>query len=96
MDNGDGTFTVSSALDGTDTLTGIETIRDGDGVFIDLTSDGLFESVDDPFSSSEVDFDFDFVPDDSTILSEAEYDFGSLEEIGVGSGLDLGDLFEVA
>ena len=96
VDNGDGTFTVSSALDGTDTLTGIETIRDGDGVFIDLTSDGALETGDDPFSSAEV--DFDFAPDASTILSEAEYDFGPIEDIEFGSVFDRdpGDGFDIA
>ena len=68
--------------------------RDGDGVFIDLTSDGALETGDDPFSSAEV--DFDFAPDASAIVNEAEYDFDPIEEIGFGSVFDPGDLFEVA
>ena len=50
--------------------------------------------VEDPFTSVEA--DFDFVPEAASILSESEFDFDPVEEIGFGSFDDLGDVFEVA
>jgi len=50
--------------------------------------------VENPFTSAES--DFDFVPEAASILSESEFDFDPVEEIGFGSFDDLGDVFEVA
>ena len=101
VNNGDGTFTASSALDGVNTLINVESLVDSTGAVIELpdallsvsssVSASPSESV---FSSNEV--EFDFTADAESVSSEAEFEFDQAEDIDSGSFDDLSDVFEVA
>ena len=100
-DNGDGTFTASSALDGVNTLSNVENLLDSTGAVIDFpdatssasSSDSASpsESV---FSSNEV--EFDFVAEAESVTGEAEFEFDQVEDVDFASFDDLSDVFEVA
>ena len=104
VNNGDGTFTVSSALDGTDTLSNIENFVDSAGEVIDLPSfisansasepDGSSTISQNPFSSVEV--AFDFIPEPENNLDELDAGFNHLEDFDFGFYDDIGDVFEIA
>lgn len=95
--NGDGTFTASSALDGMNTLSNVESLLDSTGAVINLPGTMMATStvkVESPFSSNEV--EFDFIAEAANILTEPEFEFNQVENIDFASFDDLSEVFEVA
>ena len=93
VDNGDGTFTVSSSLDGTDELSNIESIQGGDGEIYNLTTigttqtDGVLVSVETPIN---------FTPVAENSSTGAGFDNDQFEDTDFVSFSDISDVFEVA
>ena len=99
VNNGDGTFTASSALDGTNTLSNIESLVDSTGAVIGLPANvlagGSSTKTEAIFSSAE--FEDSFIPLEAVTSSEEDFGFTSIEDdFGFGPVDDLSDVFEIA
>ena len=99
VNNGDGTFTASSALDGTNTLSNIESLVDSTGAVIGLPANvlagGSSTKTEAIFSSAE--FEDSFIPLEAVTSSEEDFGFTSIEDdFGLGPADDLSDVFEIA
>ena len=99
VNNGDGTFTASSALDGTNTLSNIESLVDSTGAVIGLPANvlagGSSTKTEAIFSSAE--FEDSFIPLEAVTSSEEDFGFTSIEDdFGFGPADDLSDVFEIA
>ena len=99
VNNGDGTFTASSALDGTNTLSNIESLVDSTGAVIGLPANVLAggSSTKTEAIFSSVEFEDSFIPLEAVTSSEEDFGFTSIEDdFGFGPADDLSDVFEIA